>query len=137
MGIKDVSGLWSFLYSITFQIRQIPTTNHHFSSEKAYSCVGQDFWKKKKHLFWFAILLPQASKLFCHWKNTSKPWRIWSLALPVHNILSHLHLFKAGKIMLRYGNLMLPPGHILDLYCVWLSFTFACSRMLFCIKSWS
>ena len=52
-------------------------------------------------------------------KNTSKFWRSWSLALQVHNFLSHLHLFKVGEIMLlKYGNLMPPAGHILDLYRV-------------------
>ena len=50
-------------------------------------------------------------------KNTSKLWRSWSLALQVHNFLSHLHLFKVGEIMLlKYGTLMLAAGHILDLY---------------------
>ena len=43
------------------------------------------------------------------------------MALQVHNFLSHLHLFKVGEIMLKHGNLMLPPGHILDLYRVGLS----------------
>ena len=39
------------------------------------------------------------------------------MALQVHNFLSHLHLFKVGEIMLlKYGNLMLAAGHILDLY---------------------
>ena len=28
MGIMDASGLRSFVYSINFQIRQIPATNH-------------------------------------------------------------------------------------------------------------
>ena len=51
-------------------------------------------------------------------KNTSKLWRTWSLALPVHNFLNHLHFFKVGC---WYGNLMLPAEYILDLYCVWLS----------------
>ena len=43
------------------------------------------------------------------------------MALPVHNFLSHLCFFKVGEIMLlKYGNLMLPAGHILDLNRVWL-----------------
>ena len=41
------------------------------------------------------------------------------MALPLHNFLSHLHFFRVGEIILKYGNLMLPAGHILDLYCVW------------------
>ena len=45
--------------------------------------------------------------------NTSKLWRTWSLALLVYNFF-----FKVDKIMLKYGNLMLPAWHILDLYCV-------------------
>ena len=37
----------------------------------------------------------------------------------VHNFSSHSHLFKVGEIMLlKYGSLMLPEGHILDLYHV-------------------
>ena len=36
------------------------------------------------------------------------------MALPVHNILSHLNFFKVVEMMLlKYGNLMLPAGHIL------------------------
>ena len=55
-------------------------------------------------------------------KITSKLWRIWSLAVPVHNFLSHLHFFKVGETMLlKYGNLMLPAENILDLYRVRLS----------------
>ena len=66
----------------------------------------------------------QANKknLFCHWKNTSTLWRTWSLALSVHNFFSHLHFFKVGQIkLLKYGNLMLPAGQILYIYCVQLS----------------
>ena len=58
----DESGLLSFVYSIDFQVRQIPATNHHFSCEKSYCYVGQDFWKKKYQFFGFEISLPQASK---------------------------------------------------------------------------
>ena len=44
------------------------------------------------------------------------------MALPVHNFLSHLHFFKVGEIiLLKYGKMMLPAGHILNLYCVRLS----------------
>ena len=44
------------------------------------------------------------------------------MTLPVHNFLSHLHFFKVGEIMLlKHGKLMLPAGHILDLYHVRLS----------------
>ena len=33
--------------------------------------------------------------------------------------MSHLHFFKVGEIMLlKYENLMLPAGHIVDLYRV-------------------
>ena len=42
----DASGLWSFVYSIKFQIRQIPATNHHFSSEKSLLLCGSRFLKK-------------------------------------------------------------------------------------------
>ena len=30
------------------------------------------------------------------------------MALPIDNFLSHLHFFIVGKIMLKYGHLMLP-----------------------------
>ena len=41
------------------------------------------------------------------------------MALPVRNFLSHLRFFKVGEIILvKYENLILPAGHILDLYCV-------------------
>ena len=35
--------------------------------------------------------------------------------------MSLLHFFKVGEIMFKYGSLMLPAGHIVDLYCVRLS----------------
>ena len=48
-----------------------------------------------------------------NWFATTKTWRTWSLALSVHNFLSHLHFFKIGEIMLlKYENLMPPAGHI-------------------------
>ena len=113
--------LWSFIYSINFQITQIPATNHHL--KKAYRCVGQDFWKKIIFFVWDLVTTGQQIEKtwFCHWKNTSKLWRTWSLALPVLNFLSLLHFFKVGEIMFKYGSLMLPAGHIIDLYCVRLS----------------
>ena len=44
------------------------------------------------------------------------------MALPVHNFSSHLHFFKVSEIMLlKYGNLILPAGHIQDLYRVRIS----------------
>ena len=51
VGIMVASGLWSFVYFINFQIRQIPATNH-FSLEKiilfllSILLCGHDFWKK-------------------------------------------------------------------------------------------
>ena len=121
----DVSGLWSFLYSINIQMRQITATNHLCFGEKSLLLCGSTFLKKKKSFFpvWDLVATGEQieKKLFCHWKNTLKLWRTWPLALPVHNILSHLHFFKVGEIMLKYGNLILPAGHILDLYCVCLS----------------
>ena len=89
--------------------------------------MGEDFWKNiifsGLRSRYFVTTSKQIEKsLFCQWKNTSKLWRTWSLALPVHNILSHLYFFKVGEIMLlKYGNLMLPAGHTLDLYYIWLS----------------
>ena len=51
VGIMVAYGLWSFVYFINFQIRQIPATNH-FSLEKiilfllSILLCGHDFWKK-------------------------------------------------------------------------------------------
>ena len=95
--------------------------------KKAYSCVGQDFWKK----FFFSSKEAERNS-FCYYKNPSKLWRTWSLALLVHNLFSHLHFFKVSEIMLlKYGHLILPAEYILDLYCVqycvWLS-----NAALFC-----
>ena len=110
----DASGLWSFVYSINFQIRQIPATNHHFSCEKSlliFSSLRSHYHRQGNR-----------KKLILPLKNSSKLWRTWSLALPVRNFLSHLHFFKVGEIMLlKHGKLMLPAGHILDLYHVRLS----------------
>ena len=39
MGIMDASSLWSFVYSINFQIRQIPATNHHLLKKPAVVLV--------------------------------------------------------------------------------------------------
>ena len=44
----DASGLWSFVYSINFQVTQIPATSHHFSCEKSLLLGGSRFLKKKK-----------------------------------------------------------------------------------------
>ena len=112
----DASGLWSFVYSINFQIRQILATNHHFSCVKSLLLCWSRFpkkkkkKKKKKKTVWDLVTTgKQIEKLNLPLKNTSKLWRTWSLALPVHNFLSHLHFFKVDEIMLlKYGNLMLP-----------------------------
>ena len=63
----DESGLRSFVYSINFQIREIPATNHRFSCEKSLVLCGSRFLKKKKkkkkHNFYqFEISLPRESK---------------------------------------------------------------------------
>ena len=111
----DASGLWSFLYSINFQTRQIPTTSHHFSCEKSLLLCGSRFLKKN---IIFSSLRScyynQANrkKLILSLKNTSKLCRTWPLSLSVHTFSSHLHFFKVGEIMLlKYKNLMLPAGH--------------------------
>ena len=105
----DASRIWSFLYSINFQIRQIPATNHHFSCEKSlliFSSLRSHYHRQGNR-----------KKLILPLKNSSKLWRTWSLALPVRNFLSHLHFFKVGEIMLlKNGDLMVPAGHTLDLY---------------------
>ena len=50
MGIIDASGLWSFVYSINFQIRKISATNPYFSCEKSLLLCWSRFGKKK-HFF--------------------------------------------------------------------------------------
>ena len=47
MGIMDASVLWSLVYFINLQTRQIPATNHHFSCEKSVLLCGSRFLKKK------------------------------------------------------------------------------------------
>ena len=42
----DASGLWSFAYSINFQIRQMQARNQHFSGEKGLLLCGSRFLKK-------------------------------------------------------------------------------------------
>ena len=46
--IMDESGLRSFVYSISFQEREIPATNHRFSCEKSLVLCGSRFLKKNK-----------------------------------------------------------------------------------------
>ena len=129
--IKIDSKMWELWMHLDYDHFYIPLTSKWGKLQpqtifvlvkRAYCCVGQHFWKKKKSFFpvWDLVATGEQieKKLFCHWKNTLKLWRTWPLALPVHNILSHLHFFKVGEIMLKYGNLILPAGHILDLYCV-------------------
>ena len=116
VGVMNASGLWSFVYSINFQIREIPVRNHHFSCEK-YLLLCLSRFLKKKIPVWDLITTSKQieKKLILPLKNTSELWWTWSLALPVHNFLSHLHFFKVGEIMLlKYRNLMLPAGPILE-----------------------
>ena len=44
----DASGLWSFVFSINFQIREIPATKLHFSCEKKPIVVLVKISDKKK-----------------------------------------------------------------------------------------
>ena len=44
----DASGLWSFVFSINFQIREIPATKLHFSCEKKPIVVLVKISEKKK-----------------------------------------------------------------------------------------
>ena len=47
----DASGLWSFAYSINFQIRQMQARNQHFSGEKSLLLCGSRFLKNKKKIW--------------------------------------------------------------------------------------
>ena len=90
-----------------------------FILKKAYSCMGQDFRKKQKHFFRFEISLPQADKQ----KRTSFVTKrilqyFKTLKDMITGTASNNFFFKVDKIMLKYGNLMLPAWHILNLYCV-------------------
>ena len=95
--------LWSFVYYINFQIRQILATNHK----------PQMFLVKKPTLVWVKISEKQSifpslrsryrrqanrKNLILPIKNSSKLWRTWSVALPVYKFLIHLHFFKVGDI---------------------------------------
>ena len=112
--VMDASGLWSFVYSINFQIREIPVRNHHFSCEKSLLLCLSRFLKKNP--VWDLITTGKQieKKLILPLKNTSELWWTWSLALPVHNFLSHLHFFKVGEMLLKYRNLMPPAEPILE-----------------------
>ena len=44
----DASGLWSFVFSINFQIREIPATKLHFSCEKKPIVVLVKISEKKR-----------------------------------------------------------------------------------------
>ena len=63
----DASGLWSFVYSINFQIRQIQARNQHFSGEKSLLLCGSRFLKKKD-----LFLQVNRKKFILPLKNTSK-----------------------------------------------------------------
>ena len=53
VGIMNACGLWSFVYSINFQIRQIQARNQHFSGEKSLLMCGSRLLKKKKKKVFF------------------------------------------------------------------------------------
>ena len=117
--------LWSFVYPIYFQTKQIPAANHYFSCEKSLLLFWSRFLKKK--FFLFEILLPQASKQKKTYFATKKILQNfeghdhWHCQCITFWIIFWIYFFKVGEIMLlKYGNLMLPAGHILDLYCAWL-----------------
>ena len=42
----EASGLWSFVYFMNFEIRQIQARNQHFSGEKSLLLCGSRFLKK-------------------------------------------------------------------------------------------
>ena len=68
----DASGPWSFAYSINFQIRQIPAQTNIFLLKKAYCCVGQDFWKKKKKNFPVWDLVTTGKQIDINFSSTRK-----------------------------------------------------------------
>ena len=133
--IKVYPKMWGLWMHLDYDHFYIPLTSKQgkfqpktiiFLVKKAYRCVGQDFWKKQ--FFPVRDLITRTNqprkKLILPLKNTSKLWRTWPLSLPVHTFLSHLHFFKVGEVMLlKYENLMLAAGHLLDLYCIRLSNT--------------
>ena len=105
----DASGLLSFAYSINFQIRQISAKDNHFSCKKSLLFLRVKISEKKKSLF-------SGLRSRCYRQANI------TFAFTFHQ--SHLHFSKVGELMLlKYGNLMLPAGYILDLYCVQLSNT--------------
>ena len=94
---------------LTSTLRQTAASNQHLSrKKKPFSIkptVVQVKISGKNHQFFrFEISL--------------------SLALPAHNSLSHLQLFKVGKIMLlKYGHFMLPSGTFPDKVTPGIDFT--------------
>ena len=110
-----------------FQIRQIPSSHKTFSFWKKPTVVLVKISKKKiSGLRSCYHRQANRKKLILPLKITLKLWRTWSLALPVHNFLSHLHFFKVGEMLLKYAN---PQHYILDLYRIQLS-----NSAPFCIK---
>ena len=73
--------------------------------KKAYCCVGQDFWKKNCFPVWDLITTGKQLE-----KKTYFATKKYFKTLNDCEIM-----------LLKYGNLMLPSGHILDLHCVRLS----------------
>lgn len=106
MGIVDVSGHWSLVYSFNFEIRLITATNQHFSenngsfSVKA-SLAWVNFLKKNKcyQIFQFEFsLLPQASKqkkqIFLRGKLYIKTFKDMVVDTVAHNFITVNYSFK-------------------------------------------
>ena len=125
----DASGLWSFVCSINFQLRQFPATNQHISCKESLLLYRSRFLKETIILFWFEILLPQTIKEKETYFSTRKI---------LQNFEGHDHwycpyttfwvIYFSSK-WVRWCcwnmsiNLILPAGYFLDLCSVWLSNT--------------
>ena len=104
----------------SFQIKQIPATNQHFSRNNnpvsIKFTVSQSQFSKKKFFFpiWNLQTMQTDRDLFCHYKNTSKLnktdyWHCRHIKFWVIYSFSKW----AKKWQTKYGDLML-PGTFLD-----------------------
>ena len=118
----DASGLWSIEY-FTSKYGKFEPQTIIFLVKKIYCCVGQDFWKNFSSLR--SCYHSQANRKKTHFATTKilqnfeghGQWHCQYITFWVIYIF-----FKVGEIMsLKYGNLMLPAGHIIDLHLVRLS----------------
>ena len=109
MGIIHAPGLWSFVYSTNFQIKQIPASNIFLGNINTFSI------KPKKIINLFSLRsryrrLAKRKKLILPLGNYMKNFL-------EHNFLSNVQFSKCEMMVSKYGYLMLPrafPGKVIS-----------------------